>query len=230
MSSECYSKTIVCFANSRKTGGRCVAGKEWLDGTPGDWIRPISHRPSHELSLRECRYQSGKAPGLLDIVDIEFDCHQPAIHQEENHRIDPEYYWQNQGQLKWDKLHDWVDNPRTLWTIGESSYSGCNNRISLDSADGCSLYLINVDNLRLLVGKKAPEFPDSKRAVRCSFHFRNIYYQMDVTDLVIERHYLAKRDGEYVVNNPVLCISLGDEYQGYYYKLVAAIMFEERFK
>ena len=24
-----YGKTIVCFANSRKTSGRCIAGKEW---------------------------------------------------------------------------------------------------------------------------------------------------------------------------------------------------------
>jgi len=229
MPSECYSKTIVCFANSRKTGGRCVAGKEWRDGIPGEWVRPISQRTSHEMSIGECRYESGKVPGLLDIVDIEFDCHQPSSHQRENHRIDPGYYWQKQGRLSWPDLHQWVDDPGTLWTTGESSYSGHNNRISLERADGTSLYLIAVESIRLMVGRKAPEYPDSKRAVRCGFHYQNLYYLMDVTDPVIERNYLAKSDNDYVINDPVLCISLGDEYQGYYYKLVAAIMFEERF-
>ena len=36
-------KRIVCLANSRKRGGRCVAGKELLaDGRAGGWIRPVS--------------------------------------------------------------------------------------------------------------------------------------------------------------------------------------------
>jgi hypothetical protein len=228
MASKSNTKSLVCFANSRKTGGRCVAGKEWRAGRPGAWIRPISHRSTHELSIKECCFKDGRVPALLDIVDIEFDCHQPAPHQKENYRIDPGYYWQKQGKLSWTDLHKWTDSPATLWTIGESSYSGCNNRIALDDADGSSLYLIAIDTVKLTVGKKAPEYPDSKRAVRCSFRHKNIYYLMDVTDPEIERNYLSKPDGAYEINNPVLCVSLGDEYQGYYYKLVAGIMFEER--
>jgi hypothetical protein len=229
MTSNYYGKKIVCFANSRKTGGRCVAGKEWYGGAPGDWVRPVSHRPSRELFVGEFRYQSCQVPELLDIVDIEFDCYQPVVHQKENHRINPGYRWQKHGQLYWPDLNRWVDKPATLRRTGQSSYSGHNNRIALENADGSSLYLIEVDSLKLMVGKKAPEYPDSKRAVRCGFHYRNIYYLLDVTDPVIERDYLAKPDGYYAINAPVLCISLGDEYQGYFYKLVAGIMFKERF-
>ncbi len=225
MAPESYTKSLVCFANSRKTGGYCVAGKEWCSGRPGGWVRPISHRPSHELSIKECCYQNGHVPGLLDIVAIEFDCHQPAIHQKENHRIDPAYYWQKQGHLSWNDLHKWIDNPVILWTVGESSYSGCNNRIATGDADGSSLYLIAIEAVKLTVGKKAPEYPDSKRAVRCGFHYKKNYYLLDVTDPKIEQDYLAKTDGVYTIKDPVLCISLGDEYQGYHYKLVAGIMF-----
>ena len=50
-------KQIVCFANSRKLGGRCIAGKEWLaDGVLGQWIRPVSDREFEEVSAYEQRY------------------------------------------------------------------------------------------------------------------------------------------------------------------------------
>ena len=43
-------KRIVCLANSRKLGGRCIAGKELLaDGVSGSWIRPVSHREFEEV-------------------------------------------------------------------------------------------------------------------------------------------------------------------------------------
>lgn len=53
---------------------------------------------------------------------------------------------------------------------------------------------------------------------------------MDVTDLAIERKYLGQADGQYDITKPVLCVSLGDPYQSYFYKLVAGVLHEERFK
>jgi hypothetical protein len=229
MPTKRYSKTLACFANSRKTGGRCVAGKELRNGSPADWVRPISDRPTHELSITECCYENRQVPELLDIVEIEFKHHQPVAHQIENHCIDADYYWEKQGRLSWDDLDQWLDNPKTLWTTGESSYSGHNNRVAVNKADGSSLLLIAVDSLDLIVGRKAPEYPDSRRAVRCCFHYSNQYYLIDVTDPNIEQSYLAKSDGVYVIDDAVLCVSLGDEYQGYYYKLVAGVLFEGRF-
>ncbi|MFO1429168.1 MAG: hypothetical protein U1F76_03355 [Candidatus Competibacteraceae bacterium] len=138
--------------------------------------------------------------------------------------IDSDYYWKKQGILPWENIHDWIDKPNTLWNLGQGSYSGLNNRVAIGQENGTSLYLISVERLNLLVGRKAPEYPDSKRAVRGEFVYRGTNYRMDVTDPVIERNYLFRADGQYDILRPVLCISLGDLYEGYFYKLIAAVL------
>lgn len=225
-----YGKTIVCFANSRKTSGRCIAGKEWRDGASGEWVRPVSTRATHEISEEERRYEDGRTPQLLDIILVPCESPQPLPHQRENHVIDPHYYWALQGTLAWKDISGWLDQPDTIWGIGEGSYAGLNNRVAIGGEDGSSLYLIAVERLRLVVGRKAPEYPDSKRAVRGEFSYRGSTYRMDITDPAIEQKYLGQIDGQYDIVKPVLCVSLGDSYQGYYYKLVAGVLFAEQFK
>jgi hypothetical protein len=224
-----YMKTIVCFANSRKTMGRCIAGKEWQHGKPGKWVRPVSARPTHETSEEERCYKDGRDPQLLDILQVPCNSHQPLTHQRENHVIDPGDYWVKQGKLAWEDIQGWLDNPNTLWGLEQGSYAGLNNRMAIGQEDGTSLYLVSVQRLRLLVGRKAPEYPDSRRAVRGEFIYRGAIYRMDVTDPVVERNYLTQADNQYDILRPVLCISLGDSYQGYFYKLIAAILYPQRF-
>lgn len=50
-------KRLVCLANSRKSGGRCIAGRELLAGNVGEWIRPVSGREHEEVSARERKYE-----------------------------------------------------------------------------------------------------------------------------------------------------------------------------
>lgn len=225
-----YTKTIVCLANSRKTTGRCIAGKQWQSGKPGEWVRPVSMRSTHEISEEELRYEDGSNPQLLDILKVPCNAPQPTNHQHENHVIDQDYYWVKVGTLPWENIQPCLDNPNTLWGVGEGSYAGINNRIVVGQEDGISLYLISVEKLQLLVGIKSPEFADSKRAVRGKFIYRGVKYQMDVTDPLIERSYLRQTDGQYNIPHPILCISLGDPYQGYFYKLIAGVLYPERFK
>ena len=93
METKSFDKTMVCFANSRKLGGRCVAGKELIDGKPGKWIRPISERQDQELSLTEYSYKNKSVPGLLDIIKIKFQSHKPSENQIVNYLIDSHIKW-----------------------------------------------------------------------------------------------------------------------------------------
>lgn len=223
-----YTRTVVCFANSRKTAGRCIAGKIWDSGASGEWFRPVSSRPTHEISEEERRYQGGHDTRLLDIVTIPCSSPQPLPHQGENHLIDPSCYWKKEGSLKWNLIDSWTDRPHSLWANGDSSYAYLNNRVPDGYDGGVSLYLVAVDDLEVLVGAKSDLYP--KRIVRGSFTYRGVLYRLAITDPVVERDFLARDDGSYVIGNPRLCVSLGDPFQGYFYKLIAAVLFEERFR
>ena len=79
-------KRIVCLANSRKLHGRCLAGREWIDGHPGRWIRPVSAREHQEVSEYERQYEDGSDPRVLDIMDVPLlePSPGPARYQSEN--------------------------------------------------------------------------------------------------------------------------------------------------
>ena len=118
--------------------------------------------------------------------------------------------------------------------MGEGSYAGLNNRIAVGQENGASLYLVAVERMQLIVGPKAPQY-SAKRSVQGEFAYSGTTYRLDVTDPVIERNYLAQADGHYEIMQPVLCVSLGDPHQatgvtqGYFYKLIAAVLYRERF-
>ena len=100
----------------------------------GSWIRPVSARPSAEISEEERRYETGQDPVVLDIIDIPFIAPAPLLHQTENHIIDGEYYRAKRGELPWEEMKRLVDKPETLWPNGDSTYLGLNDRIMLDTA------------------------------------------------------------------------------------------------
>lgn len=225
-----YSKKIVCLANSKKISGRCIAGKELIDGNYTEWIRPISERTNGEISEDERQFKDGKKPQVLDIITIPFIKHCPHNYQQENHLIDDKY-WEKKGMLSWSELQNVVDTvPDTLWINGDSSNNGINDRISELKANSLesSLLLIQPDTLTISVGIEGAKFGNGKRKVRAIFTLNNHEYKLVVTDPRIESRFLKNKDNQYELNagEVYMCISIGEPFHDYCYKLVASIIFK----
>ncbi len=222
------NKKFICLANSRKTSGRCLAGKEIIDNNLGGWFRPISNRATHEISEYERQYQNGSTAQTLDIITLEIKNKTAHPVQIENHLIDNGYYWVKDGSYT-QSLSGLIDTPNKLWDCGDSSYYGQNDRVGLNTITNPiqSIYLIAPENLSILVRTEGAEFNNGKKKVRAKFKYNKITYLISVTDPAIERNYLAKGDGEYIIDNPCyITVSLGEIWNGYYYKLAAAIFQE----
>ena len=107
--------------------------------------------------------------------------------------------------------------------------SRLNDRISIDMANkiGNSLRLINVRKLTLNVLTEATQY-GSRRRVKGTFVHCKLKYRLWVTDSRYEKDYLPKPDGMYELDECFLTVSLGKEYHGYAYKLIAAVIEQQK--
>ena len=220
------SKRIVCLANSRKMGGRCVAGKEVLpDGRPGKWIRPVSPRENDGVSEDERQYEDGTEPRVLDVIDLLILQARPRDYQQENWLLDPDHYWERVGRFTAGELEQYTDPVGPLWVDGHSSSSGHNARVPFSSAVSLSssLKLIRVGGLALSVSTNPSEFGD-KRSLQGRFSYAGREYALRITDPAYEEMYLRRPDGSYGVGKRLLTVSLGGMFHGFGYKLIAAII------
>jgi hypothetical protein len=123
-------------------------------------------------------------------------------------------------------LQGQCDDVNSLWTNGHHSHKGLNDRIPLNKAEetvSSSLVLIKPGNLRITVD----EGPNLLKKIRATFKLNGIAYRLSVTDPQIEKMYFTKAIGDYPITeeNVYLTVSIGEPYEGYCYKLVAAIIF-----
>jgi hypothetical protein len=225
-----YTYKIICLANSRKTSGRCIAGKIIEGPQKGQWLRPVSARPTAEISEEDRRFEDGSRPDLYDVIAIPLKSSSSHPYQIENHLIDDTFYWSRVSQKEWADLLLMVDNvPGSLWENQSSSTSGVLDRVEESRASnavrefGASLCLIAVSDLKVQVAVEGAAFNNAKRKVRGDFTHNRNHYRMAITDPKIESQYLAKGDGIYAVGKAIICVSLGDAYNGYAYKLIAAV-------
>ena len=218
---------IVCLANSRKMSGRCIAGKELFpEGQPGAWVRPVSHRDNQEVSEYERQYEDGSDPRVLDVIKVPLLKAQPRDYQRENWLLDPGYYWERVRRVAPNELAGFTDPEAPLWIDRHSSAKGMNDRVPLPDANSLasSLRLIRVDQLELSVSQPGRDFGNYRRTVQGRFHYAGTEYWLRVTDPIYERRYLQRRDGDYQIGARFVTVSLGEAYQGYSYKLIAAII------
>ena len=223
------TKTFVVLAASRKYGGYCVAGKEWTDGKIGAWIRPVSQRTNGELVAENIRMNNNELPCLMDIVEVETQGPARHAYQKENFFAAGEKPWIWQLKLPDEALTKLLDFPESLWLNGFSSTNGLNDRVPEEivvKSNVPSIYLIQPDDFSLLVTDDLY----GRKKVYARLTYREMSYLLSVTDMGIEREYLMKPQDEYSIENKdiYLTISLGEPFNGFCYKLVAAVMMQNK--
>lgn len=199
-------KEIVVLANSVKHGQHCVAGKCINTGA---WIRPVSDANGAELSHNKAMYRNVFGTFTvkpLQKIRMGFLNHVPLQHQPENYLIDGNIWTQNYSIRKEDITY-YLDKPIDLWG---NSNRVVHSQITIGIYRVLqSLYLVKVDELNLY---------NNTNKRRASFTYNGIKYDLAVTDPKFDEIVRDKREV-----NGILCISLGEEYRGYCYKLVATI-------
>lgn len=213
-----YVKEIVIFANSVKKKGHCIAGKD----KEGKWVRPVSSDIGGELSNETIQYENkGKLWNVkpLDKVEIEFSKPVPLVNQPENHLI-ADSKWKTKYKIEKDDISNYVDNPKNLWLKKDCE----NDRIDFKSIKNGdfeivqSLYLIEVDKIKLYWKENKKDDGGSKKQRRGKFKYQGTEYDLALTDPKYT-DLIEKEE-----NNKVLCISLGEEFNGYCYKIIASVI------
>ena len=223
-------RTIVCLANSRKPGGRCVAGKLYDQGKFGAWLRPISDRDGEELSEQERQISKGIEPALLDILEFTISQHKPSGHQTENFSIDSQDQFKRVGRVTTGELMTVIDNPQNLWAMGSRSKTfGKNDLVPPNRISGVlnSLYLINPQTFTIQVVRHSYSLQ-----VRGNFSYLGAEYNLRVTDPIAEETFIQKGIGEYKRRDVLLTISLAEKIFAVtnnpsasgYYKVIAGLI------
>lgn len=223
-----YRKTIICLANSYKHGGFCIAGKELVASKAGSWIRPVSPRPGHEVSLAEMRYPDQTTVGVLDIAEVTLAGRATLPHQPENHVLKSGSAWRRIGRASWATVLAAQDVPDDrFWGGAHDSTHGLADKLKIEEAEalGSSLKLVRAADLNFHV-QLEPGYAQqpATRKVRLEFNYMGENLLLAVTDPRARDHFLAGEDGVYPCREALVCVSLSEVLSGYVYRLAATII------
>ena len=219
--------TFVCLANSKKHGGRCLAGKASWRGSFNKWIRPVTDRPTEELQEPEFRLHTGEDARLLDVLEIRLIRDYPNLHQQENFLMNVSVPLKKVRTFTIDEATAIVDKPSDLWGIGHSSSKGINDFVAKNEIEAInnSLYFIRVPNLKIeITDEYSQSWHRHQKVFRAGFSIGQNPYKLKITDPHFEEKYREKPLGCYEIEDSLLTISLGEEFNNSYWKLVAGLI------
>ena len=165
-------------------------------------------------------------PTLLDVVEIRVDHPKPESYQRENWLLTSDHPLKKKDQIEWTELAQLTDSPRELWVNGFNSSDRNNNRIPIEQANALSssLLLIKVDRVRIATDRGI----HGKEKKYGSFQHGVLghNYTMEITDPAFEEKYESRTE-KFSLGESYLTVSLGGEFKGYAYKLIAGVMQRE---
>jgi len=216
---------FVCLANSRKLGGRCVAGLR-TDGS--GWIRPVSVLPDGTLFEQHYILSDGSETSLLDIVEVCVSSHKPEPNQPENWVLLEKQKWQRLGRIESKEAYELL---KPYLTAQSNLFGNTSDNIPFSKGQvnvmPASLAIIEPSNVSWYI-----DYYGDTRKTHALFKLYGVSYNLRITDphwelrlggLGVGTH---SRDAGKIGENDKLLftISLGIPFGGKCYKLVAGII------
>ena len=187
--------------------------------------KSVGSNPNGELAAYDMPMENGGEPKLLDILKIPLVEPRPNGCQTENHLIDNRYYWVKEGVFAKQYLPLYCKEPNSLWVNGFHSTNGINDRIPEMIANRLTNSLVLIEPQQLTIAIN-PGYKRWKLQTRAEFCFAGVTYCLSVTDPAIESVYRPYGTGRYACQpRSVACISIGEPFDGFCYKLMASIIF-----
>lgn len=217
---------MICFANSRKLSGRCVAGIA-ISGFVRGWIRPVSALVHGELTHEFLYGSPPREVKLLDVIELSvlqprrLGCHS------EDFVVDSTVPWKVIGSISLSEAAGFAENhPPILWVNGNHTSNGFNDQIAESEAAALpnSLRLIAPKHLYI---RSEIDARNGHMRVRGEFRLEEQRYLLWITDPRIEREFSRKPpESHRLVKEPLLCISIGEVFDktGSCYKLIAGVI------
>lgn len=209
---------VLCLANSKKLSGRCIAGIR-LDN--GQWIRPVSFRDGGCIMSTDYQTSDGNPAQPVKVYSIPFTNRAAKFYHPEDAYYDIKQTWQlieTSTATVTELLNSRINDSEFL--IGNSIDRIPQSEISANKPVPFSLQLISPTNAHFAMSFGKP---------RLIFYYRDQGYSLAITDSdFLNRH---RNITDFPISlarlgygRPIITVSLGEPFQGAYFKLVAAIM------
>lgn len=213
-------KEFVLLTKSKKHAAYCVAG---VDLTTNAWIRIVTPHGG-AIDKKDAFYDNGTEVEILDVIEVECIGADNIPFQPENYMIKPKAKWIRKGREDKELLHEKAANDariREKVFYDTNHYIPCDSLHTLEYNELYSLMIIKIHNPYLILNRdNNDDIPTGK----LTFHFkgeRYNYFRITDTDFLRaweNQDHMGPMNGDYYI-----VISLGEEYNGCHYKLIAKV-------
>lgn len=217
------NKYMVILTKSRKHCNYCVAGK---DINTGEWIRLISEDETihNAVNPNDLIYQDNTEANILDVISVEVkevELESKILYQPENYILDNRYYLRKLQEKDVSYINNIIDDVEYIF------YNTSNCITSNDLAD-----IEDVNSLVLI----SPEVVKVKRKndydLWANIRYKGRWYNnLTIKDISFTEKYYNEITNDYNGKNfynVKLVISLGEEFRGSHYKIIASVIEPER--
>ena len=231
-------KEFVILVRSLKHKKYCVAGREIerVDGRVRlleNWIRPVN--PSNEkgaVDEADILYSDRSQPRFLDVIQIQVEDKEDDAIQHENWVLAPGQ-WKKLGRVELHAvLNNLVQDPESLW-LGKGMSDRITESEYFSRGYEGSMCLVEAEELEIRIFTTKNDFDNKlKRQRRAIFKYRDVEYNLPITDTDIDKRYFSDFPG---LGQPVriikpeasrclVAVSITPEFHGFHYKIVGNII------